>query len=234
MSEISKKQEVKKNFKSSSLKATEKKLSTKIDTKKNGAASATRKTEFVFARAEGKSFLTIENQYGICRATAKKWDVELSKEIHKLREERLREIYATQGLLKDARLERVCKTLKKIEDVVDITDLETVSPDKLLDYQLKYLEFVKSEYVDLDLVKSLRESRGIVDIADALIESCAKGGVSTAQAREIINLALIKEKALSGRDCKVVGESLSQVEAMEAGDRLLAAAGILPESATSD
>jgi len=227
MSKNKQKKEVKKELKGRSLKVKEKFISTKLASKKDGPVGATRKTEFILARAEGKSFQTIENQYGLCRATAKRWDVEFAREVNTLREERLKEIYSTHGLLKDARLKRVCKVLEKIESVIDITDLESASPEKLLDYQLKYLEFVKSEYVDLELIKELRESNSLINTADALIESCARGGISPAQTREIINLALIKEKALSGRDCKVVGESLSQAEAMEAGDRLLAAAALI-------
>lgn len=105
------------------------------------------KLDFIRLRAEGNSLASICKKLDICKATAQSWEKELEEEIATSRAEELDALYTTFSMKKKARIERLGKTLKRIDEALDSVDLTQVPPDKLLKMKLDYAEALKAEYV---------------------------------------------------------------------------------------
>jgi hypothetical protein len=57
-------------------------------------------------------------------------------------------MYQAYYMTREARITKLGKALKSIEDALSKADLTQVSPEKLLDYKLKYMEALKQEFID--------------------------------------------------------------------------------------
>ena len=108
--------------------------------------SQEKKREFIRLRAEGKSLRAIEAEIEVCKSTLSEWDRELAAEISRLRGENLEELYTSYGMAREARIRRIGDTLRRIDTALDGVDLSALSPEKLLDYKLKYQAALKEEY----------------------------------------------------------------------------------------
>jgi len=106
------------------------------------------KNEFIRLRAEGKSYTAIGKELSISKATCTAWDRELKAEIAEKKKEQLEEMYQAYYMTREARITKLGKALKSIEDALSKADLTQVSPEKLLDYKLKYMEALKQEFID--------------------------------------------------------------------------------------
>lgn len=104
------------------------------------------RTEFIRLRAEGKSLRTIAAEIGVSKSTLSEWDKSLSAEVSRLRAEELEELYSSYGMAKEARIRRIGDTLRRIDAALDQVDLTQLSPEKLLDYKLKYQAALADEY----------------------------------------------------------------------------------------
>ena len=106
------------------------------------------KNDFIRLRAEGKSYTAIAKELNISKATCTAWERELKAEIAEKKKEQLEEMYEAYYMTREARITKLGKALKSIEDALSKADLTQVSPEKLLDYKLKYMEALKQEFID--------------------------------------------------------------------------------------
>ena len=106
------------------------------------------RNEFIRLRAEGKSYTAISKELNISKATCTAWEKELKAEIAEKKKEQLEEMYEAYYMTREARITKLGKALKSIEDALSKADLTQVSPEKLLDYKLKYMEALKQEFID--------------------------------------------------------------------------------------
>ena len=106
------------------------------------------KNEFIRLRAEGKSYTAIGKELSISKATCTAWDRELKAEIAEKKKEQLEEMYQAYYMTREARITKLGQALESIEDALSKADLTQVSPEKLLDYKLKYMEALKQEFID--------------------------------------------------------------------------------------
>ena len=104
------------------------------------------RTEFIRLRAEGKSLRSIAAEIGVSKSTLSEWEKQLSAEVSRLRAENLEELYSTYGMAKEARIQRVGETLRRIDAALAEVDLSSLPPEKLLDYKLKYQAALREEY----------------------------------------------------------------------------------------
>ena len=98
------------------------------------------KVEFIKARAAGYSLRSTAEKIGISKATAEKWDHDLSAEIGQARQAELEELAETYHLTKQARLEALGETLERIKHAVDISSLSKVPADRLIALYLRTLK----------------------------------------------------------------------------------------------
>jgi len=103
------------------------------------------KNQFITMRAEGKSYSAIAETLHISKGTCTAWERELQEQITLLKQEQLDELYNSYYMTKEARIKRLGETLNRINDTLSNADLSKLSPDKLLDFKLKYTEALKEE-----------------------------------------------------------------------------------------
>lgn len=108
--------------------------------------SQEQKTEFIRLRAEGKSYSVIAEQLHISKGTCTAWERELKETIADLKQEQLNELYTSYYMTKEARIKKLGDTLDGINTALDRADLSQISPEKLLEFKLKYTEALKGEY----------------------------------------------------------------------------------------
>lgn len=108
---------------------------------------AEKKLKFVELRAQGLSYEKIANELHISKSTCSEWEAILKKEIAQLKQEQLNELYESYYMTKEARITKLGDTLLDIEGALADADLSEISGDRLLDYQLKYTEALKDEYI---------------------------------------------------------------------------------------
>jgi len=104
------------------------------------------RTEFIRMRAEGKSLRAIAAEIGVSKSTLSEWEKQLSAEVSRLRAENLEELYSSYGMAKEARIQRIGNTLRRIDEALDAVDLSALPPEKLLDFKLKYQAALAEEY----------------------------------------------------------------------------------------
>ena len=104
------------------------------------------RTEFIRLRAEGRSLRSIAAEIGVSKSTLSEWEKQLSAEVAALRAENLEELYTSYGMAKEARIQRIGDTLRRIDAALAEVDLTQLNPEKLLDYKLKYQAALRDEY----------------------------------------------------------------------------------------
>ena len=175
------------------------------------------KTEFIRLRAEGKSYSTIAQQLHISKATCTEWERELKANIAELKQEQLNELYSSYYMTKEARIRKLGDTLNSINTALDGADLNTIPPEKLLDYKLKYTEALKEEYTGTATPYSFSKKIDPKDIVEALGDLLARiraGEVTTEQAsRESAVLANL----LKAYDIAEVKTKLDALDAVLGG-----------------
>lgn len=110
------------------------------------AKDISKKNEFILLRAEGRSYSFITQKLAISKTTCIKWNKELEEKILEQKQDNLSDLYSAYNLTKEARIERLGTTLKKIDSALEKVDYSTIAPEKLLDFKLKYTQALKDEY----------------------------------------------------------------------------------------
>lgn len=107
---------------------------------------------FIQLRAKGESYASIAQKLGIAKSTCSKLNYELDNEIQAYKEEALKALYIEYGMMRQARIERLGKTLKSIDKALESVDFSAIAPEKLLDMKLKYAEALSREYKEPDIL----------------------------------------------------------------------------------
>lgn len=149
--------------------------------------SADKKREFIRLRAEGKSYRAIEAETGISRSTCSEWAHELRSDIDRLRQESLEELYAEYGMMREARIRRIGDTLRRIDEALAEADLTQLSPERLLDFKLKYNAALRDEYSAAPMEVTGADSDTLEAIQD-LYRRTASGETTTTQAKAELNI----------------------------------------------
>ena len=110
------------------------------------AKDLSKKNDFILLRAEGRSYSFITQKLAISKTTCIKWNKELEEKILEQKQDNLNNLYKSYNLTKEARIERLGTTLKKIDSALENVDYSTIAPEKLLDFKLKYTQALKDEY----------------------------------------------------------------------------------------
>jgi hypothetical protein len=175
------------------------------------------KTEFIKLRAEGKSYGFIADALHISKSTCTSWERELKDQIAQLKREQLNELYDSYFMTREARIKKLGDTLLNINTALDHSDLSAVSPEKLLDFKLKYTEALKAEYIDINPPRRLGTNFKAQDILMALgnlLDRIRAGEVSMEQAgRE----SLVIGNILKSYDTVALQNKLQELEAVIGG-----------------
>ncbi len=175
------------------------------------------KTEFIKLRAEGKSYGFIADALHISKSTCTSWERELKDQIAQLKREQLNELYDSYYMTREARIKKLGDTLVNINTALDNSDLSAVSPEKLLDFKLKYTEALKAEYIDTNPPQRLGTNFKAQDILMALgnlLDRIRAGEVSMEQAgRE----SLVIGNILKSYDTVALQNKLQELEAVIGG-----------------
>ncbi len=175
------------------------------------------KTEFIKLRAEGKSYSFIGDALHISKSTCTSWERELKDEIAQLKREQLNELYDSYYMTREARIKKLGDTLVNINTALDKADVSAVSPEKLLDFKLKYTEALKAEYIDTNPPQRLGTNFKAEDILKALgnlLDRIRAGEVNTEQAgRE----SLVISNLLKAYDTVALQTKIQELEAIIGG-----------------
>jgi hypothetical protein len=123
------------------------------------------KAQFIKMRAKGLSIRATAKTLKLSPQTLSNWQAELEEEIAGLKAIELESLYEQYHLLKEHRIQILGSQLQNIKDELSKRDLSEVPTDKLLDIQLKYLDDIRKEYVELKLlsdkdIEALRNKTG--------------------------------------------------------------------------
>lgn len=107
------------------------------------------KADFIRLRASGYSYSVICEELHISKSTCVKWEKDNAEHIGELKRAAIAELCEQYGAAKEARVERLGRTLDRLNTAIEQADLSTIAPDKLLDLQLRYMDALKNEYTRL-------------------------------------------------------------------------------------
>lgn len=141
------------------------------------------KIVFVRLRAEGKSYRAIEAELGISKSTCSAWEKELSSTISRIRQDRLEELYAEYGMMKEARISRIGDTLRRIDKALEAVDFSSIPPAKLLELKLKYQAALREEYTSAAQMDATGAAKDTLAAIQDLYRRTASGETSTDQAK---------------------------------------------------
>lgn len=105
--------------------------------------------QFVELRAKGNSYDRIAKTLGVSKATLLKWSKDLSLEINNERSVAMDAIYDKHKLAKQHQMEMLGIQLGKVREELEKRDLSEVSTDKLVTMQLKLLDAINSNGVNV-------------------------------------------------------------------------------------
>ena len=114
------------------------------------------KLKFIELRAKGEPYSKIAKKLKVAKSTLVDWNRELSEEIAEHRTERLRELYDSYFMMKEARIQQLGDTLKAVNKALDTKDLAEMSTGQLLEYKLKLIQELKGEFIDLETETSMK------------------------------------------------------------------------------
>ncbi|PET72754.1 hypothetical protein CN533_04950 [Priestia megaterium] len=109
------------------------------------------KKRFIELRAKGISFSKISESLKVSKKTLIEWSRELEREITNLKAIEMEELQEMYYVQKRKRIELFGKQLEQIMKELDQRNFSDMSTEKLLELQLKYLDYLKREEVDLSL-----------------------------------------------------------------------------------
>lgn len=172
------------------------------------------KAKFIQLRAEGRSYAFISSQLNISKSTCSAWENEMSAAITERKGETLEELYDSYGMVKEARIRQLGDTLNGINEAIASMDFSTMAPEKLLDFKLKYLDAMKSEYVKGKAAFSSEEEitpHSIIKALGGLLNRVQAGEVTTEQAQKE---SIILSNLLKAYDTVEVKAKLEALESI--------------------
>jgi transposase-like protein len=184
------------------------------------------KTQFIEMRAKGHSIRSIARQFNLSPTTLVNWQSEFDAEIARLKSIELECLYEQYHLLKEHRVTALGEQLNTIKTALTGRNLSDVATEKLLDLQLRYMDEIRKELVDLKVIsdsdiKNLKNKYGTkLDSSQILIElfhaflRFKLGLVDTNQASR--EMSLLKEM-LKAEDQVELQAKLDRLEGLLAG-----------------
>lgn len=106
-------------------------------------------SQFVELRAKGNSYDKIAKSLGASKSTLLSWSKDLSLEINNERNVAMDAIYEKHKLAKQHQMEMLGIQLGKVREELEKRDLSEVSTDKLVAIQLKLLDAINSNGVNV-------------------------------------------------------------------------------------
>lgn len=171
------------------------------------------KFEFIRLRAAGFSQAATCKRLGICKATAQAWEREFSEDIAETKAADLESVYEEFRLKRKGRVERLGKTLERIDAALEACDLSTVAPDRLLKMKLEYMQTLKTECVAtseaLPEFQADNIQEGLRQMLASLLQKVAEGEASEAQ---VTTEAAALASALKATESLDVSERLEGLE----------------------
>lgn len=140
------------------------------------------KAEFIRLRAEGRSLRAISAELGVSKSTLSEWNKALSGEISQLKQENLEELYTAYGMAKEARIKRIGGLLRRLDAELERTDFTSLSPEKLLDYTLKYQAALRDEYT-APAAETTGDAESTLEALRDLYRRTASGEISIEKAK---------------------------------------------------
>ncbi len=192
-----------------------------------------KKNEFILLRAEGKSYSFITGALAISKSTCIKWNKELEGNILEKKQDNINELFKAYNITKEARIERLGKTLNKIDQALEAVDFSTISPEKLLDYKLKYTQALKEEYNPVNTAyREIKASDDYITELKGLLEQVRSddlfNGISTRQLnnevmllKEINKASLEAGKITSDNDVRIIIDDMSQEGRLKEFNKLM-------------
>jgi len=163
-----------------------------IDTDKSRTEE---KLKFVELRAQGYPYSKIATELKVSKSTLSAWNTELKEEIAKHKAERLRELYTSYYMVKEARIKELGETLERVDSALEQKDLAEMPIDKLLDFKLRLMKELKGEYVELDTETSINlNAEAILTELLNLLGRFREGDIDNSQA--------LRETAILGNALK--------------------------------
>ena len=107
------------------------------------------KAQFIELRAKGLSYQKIAKRLKVSKSTLANWSAELEGEIASLRAMELEALYERYYLTKEARIKLLGDQLKAIQAELKTRKLDRVSTEKLLEMELKMLQTIQEEHVEV-------------------------------------------------------------------------------------
>lgn len=150
--------------------------------------TADKKRDFIRLRAEGKSYRAIEQEIGVSRSTCGEWERELRADIDALRHESLEELYTQYGMAREARIRRIGETLRRIDSALEEVDLSTLSPERLLDFKLKYSAALREEYSAAAPMEATGAATDTLETIQELYRRTASGDTTVEQAKTELSI----------------------------------------------
>lgn len=143
-----------------------------------------KKTQFIEMRAKGYPYSIIAKELNVSKATLTIWNKELKDKVTELKAERLNELFESYYMLREARIKQLGDTLKNINIALESKNLSDMTPDKLLDFKLKFINELKDELVEFQETKistKLNADEIIVELV-SILERLRNGEITKDQA----------------------------------------------------
>lgn len=143
------------------------------------------KDNFIAMRAQGKSYSYIADKLHISKSTCTAWERELQNEISIRKSEQLEQLYNSYFMTREARIKKLGAILEKIDGALNRLDFDKISPERLLDYKLKYTQALKEEYIAIGRSESLPDDikpSTFIEMLKDLLDRVQNGLITTKQA----------------------------------------------------
>ena len=96
-------------------------------------------------RAAGESYTVISKELHISRSTCTKWARSLAADIEAAENEHKRELFTVLSLTAEKRIEKLGKTLQRLESALETKDFSNMTTARLLELYLRYVAAIAAE-----------------------------------------------------------------------------------------
>lgn len=99
--------------------------------------TAEKKDQFVIMRGQGQSYGAISKALSVSKATCTAWGRELAQDIQEARQERKEELLHAYRIGREHYIERLGRTLEKLDKAIEEKDFSEVPLDRLIKLQIE-------------------------------------------------------------------------------------------------
>lgn len=150
------------------------------------------KLAFIQARAEGKSYSTIQEELGISKATCSNWEKELKADVEALKSARLEELYTSYNMTREARIKTLGRIANRLDTEIEKQDMSTLSLDRQLELRLKYARELRAEYREPVNTETDNTLEGLLEEYNQIYIDSKTGSLSPADVKA--QLAILDAK----------------------------------------